>query len=44
MTARYGYLGWFGTFADTIPLREVSRAELAECINQREKPNPPLVP
>lgn len=42
--SRYGALGWFGTFADTIPLREIARAELAEWINQREKRNPPLVP
>lgn len=28
--SRYGALGWFGTFEDTIPLREVTRDELAK--------------
>ncbi|OYW72538.1 MAG: hypothetical protein B7Z37_24505 [Verrucomicrobia bacterium 12-59-8] len=28
--SRYGGFGWFGTFEDTIPLREVPRDELAK--------------
>lgn len=31
----YGSMGWFGTFEDTIPLREVDRSELKEWIDRQ---------
>ncbi len=33
----YGSFGWFGTFEDTIPLREIARSDLAEWIKRQAK-------